>query len=252
MINHNQILRQNILYKYWIMGSCALIIIFGVLVYNANAFKIATYSRALILAAKGDDAYKDNSWGDSGVLFLKALPYSPEPEKIKFNLANTYYQQGRYKEAVAMYDSLLTNKNSPLQATILNNQGNAYFKKGSLFASIEAYKSALVLKNDDDTVRQNLLYVFAQYEKMLKSGRSPDGTKKGDSKKEGTKKDDTSNKDNGGEKAPLDEPQSGKYQVSDRAMESLLKISKEQERVPQGARSTNKQTKKAENNGPDY
>lgn len=251
MINHNQILRKNILFRYWIIASCALIIIFGILVYKANLFKIATYTRAVILSAKGNDAYKDNYWGDSGVLYLKALTVTPEPGKIKFNLANSYYQQGRYKEAVAIYDELLNDKNNPLQAAILNNMGNAYFKKGSVLPSLEAYKSALVLKNDDDTIRQNLLFVFSQFEKMLKSGNAPDGKKGKKDSKEGTKKEDNSNKPNGGDKAPLDDQQPGKYQVSDRQMESLLKISKEQERVPQGTRGANTPTKK-ETIGPDY
>jgi tetratricopeptide (TPR) repeat protein len=252
MINHNQILRKNILFKYWVISSVALIFVFVVLVYKTNAFKIASYSRAVILSAKGNGAYNDNSWGESGVLYLKALGLSPEPEKIKFNIANTYYQQGRYKEAVAIYDELLADKKSPLQATIFNNMGNAYYKEGFVFPSIEAYKNALVLKNDDDTVRRNLLFVFSQYEKMLKSGHSPDGKKGAKNSKEGTKKDDPNQKDAGGEKTALVNPELGKYQVSDRQMESLLKISKEQERVPQGTRQSNKQSGKAETNGPDY
>ena len=65
--------------------------------------------------------------------------------------------QGNYQQAVALYDSLLSNGVSP---ELYYNLGNAYFKQGELAQSILAYERALRLNPNDKDAKYNL--AFAQ------------------------------------------------------------------------------------------
>ena len=74
-----------------------------------------------------------------------------------FEAANAAYADGRYDEAVTIYQSLLDEQPN---ATLYYNLGNARFKQGELAQAILNYERALRLKPNYKDAKYNL--AFAQ------------------------------------------------------------------------------------------
>ncbi|HTE02137.1 MAG TPA: tetratricopeptide repeat protein [Mucilaginibacter sp.] len=251
MAQYNIQISKARLVKYWLISMITITVVILLTVYKTNAFKSVSSIKNAALTLRANSAYQLNHWGDAGILYQQALTVSADQDKLKYNLANAYYQQGRYKEAAELYQRLLANKrDDALKASVWNNLGNTYYMEGQLFESSDAYKKALLLNDRDDTTRRNFLFVSARIQNLFRSGRSGD-KKKDDKNGDGNKKNDTKSDDREGQKSTTDEV-SGPYKVSDKQMNDLLKISKEHERVPNGSKKSSKQTTKTPANGPDY
>ena len=77
-----------------------------------------------------------------------------------FDDANRLYEQGKYREAVAGYEQLLSS--GTRSAALWFNLGNAYFKAGHVGDAIAAYRQAEQLAPRDDDVRANLDFARRQ------------------------------------------------------------------------------------------
>lgn len=249
MIKYYTILQKGILFKYWKYGTTAVVLVFAGIIYCLNSFNVSDYTNSALLSQKGNMAYNKNLWGDAGIFYSKAIENNTRPENIKYNLANSYYQQGRYKEAITLYENILDDKNVDFKAAVYNNLGIANYKKGALIASIEAFKSSIILDDKDNEVRRNLLFVYNQY--ILQLMRHPHPNKEGPKGPKGTDQQDNPNTNEEGDKVP-DDQSSGKYQVSDKEMDRLLRISKQQELVPKGSKSKPIKSTDTHIDGPDY
>jgi len=251
MIKYYTILQKGILFKYWIYSTIALVLVFSAFIYCFNTFNVSEYTNSALLSLKGNMAYGNNLWGDAGIFYAKAIENNTRPEKVKYNLANAYYQQGRYKEAITLYENIVDDKKVDFKAAVYNNIGIANYKKGALIASIEALKTSIVLNDKDNEVRRNLLFVYNQYIIQLMS-RHPIPDKKGTKgTKEGERQNNPNPNDDSGDKVP-DDQLPGKYQVSQREMDRILAISKQQTRVPKGTKSPRGKASDTHNDGPDY
>jgi tetratricopeptide (TPR) repeat protein len=71
-----------------------------------------------------------------------------------FDQSNRFYEEGKYNEAIAGYESLL--KSGKVSAAILFNLGNAYFKNGQLGRAIYNYRRAGALSPRDPDIQANL------------------------------------------------------------------------------------------------
>ncbi|OGW86253.1 MAG: hypothetical protein A3C35_06180 [Omnitrophica bacterium RIFCSPHIGHO2_02_FULL_46_11] len=87
----------------------------------------------------------------------------------RFEEANQYYHDGKYAEAVRLYEEIA--KADP-SLSIYYNLGNAYFKFGKLGLAILNYKRALTLNPRDRDVRQNLAYANQLIEYKIEDKRS--------------------------------------------------------------------------------
>ncbi len=75
-----------------------------------------------------------------------------------FQQGNTYYNQGKYTEAIQAYEAILKTGNS--SAEVYFNLANANYKLNHVAPSIYYYEKALQLKPNDTEIRNNL--AFAQ------------------------------------------------------------------------------------------
>ncbi len=235
-------------FKYKILGCAVVLILCVAALFTLNAFNMRGYTDAMADVLKANNAYDKSYWGDAGILYQRASLALPEQAKLQFNLAGSYYKQGRYAESAVIYKKLTLSKNIVFKANVWNNLGNCYYQLNLIDNSYEAYKTALIINNSDDVIRQNFLFIATLVQRLQKQ-RAPDKNNK-NAKEDGKKSNDTRPENNGSQKSVDDQP-AGPYHVSDKDMDRLLKISKDQERVPSGSRS-NKHTDNKTTTGPDY
>jgi tetratricopeptide (TPR) repeat protein len=77
-----------------------------------------------------------------------------------FEQANKCYEQGKYADAVSLYEKMLKQGNA--SAAVYFNRGNAYFKMGQLGHAIASYRQAEQLAPRDPELRANLQFVRKQ------------------------------------------------------------------------------------------
>jgi len=139
----------------------------------------------------GNKAYNNQLYGAAEADYSKALEEDASSKEASFNLANAYYKQQRWDDALKEYQHYLTleGENTEKMSSAWSNIGNTYLKKkanekaenqatmgqpgattqktqqqDNLKMSMEAYKNALRLNPADDDTRYNLAVV----QKMIK------------------------------------------------------------------------------------
>ena len=91
------------------------------------------------------------------LFFLIAVPLPAAPPNAEFEQANKLYEQGKFKEAAAAYQTLIDRgAESP---TIYYNLGNAWYKAGQNGRAVAAYLHTERLAPRDPNVRFNLNFV---------------------------------------------------------------------------------------------
>jgi len=163
----------------------------------------------------GNSAYKDQRYGAAEAEYDKALKENAGSKEASFNLANTYYKQQRWDDAVKEYQHYLTleNEDQAKMSSAWSNMGNTFLKKkanekgqaeqmiaaqqrqspqgqqpaqgggqqaDNLKLSMDAYKNALRLNPADDETRYNLAVV----QKMIKDREDQDKDQNKDQKQD--------------------------------------------------------------------
>lgn len=156
----------------------------------------------------GNSAYNEQRYGAAEAEYNKALKENAGSKEASFNLANTYYKQQKWDEAVKEYQHYLTleNENPDKMSSAWSNMGNTFLKKkanekgqmpvpqgqqpqqpqqqaDNLKLSMEAYKNALRLNPKDDETRYNLAVV----QKMIKDQQDQNKDQNKDQKQDQNK-----------------------------------------------------------------
>lgn len=119
---------------------------------------------------------------------------SLSPQRF-YNLGNSYYKQGKYKEAITEYKKVIT-ANKELEHKKLHNIGNSYVKLNDLQKAKEFYESALKQKYDKDT-KDNLDMVNRALDKkeQEKNQNKEQNQKNNNDKKEENREQNSKNQD---------------------------------------------------------
>ncbi|WP_029905404.1 tetratricopeptide repeat protein [Prevotella sp. 10(H)] len=159
----------------------------------------------------GNKAYNEQRYGAAETEYDKALKENASSKEASFNLANTYYKQQRWDDAVKEYQHYLTleNEDQTKMSSAWSNMGNTFLKKkanekgqqmqqmaqqagqpqqggqqaDNLKLSMEAYKNALRLNPNDDETRYNLAVV----QKMIKDKEDENKDQNKDNKQDKNK-----------------------------------------------------------------
>lgn len=155
---------------------------------TGSLFAQKTVRRAI---KNGNSAYNEQRYSAAEAAYADALEENEASKEASFNLANSYYKQDRYDEALKEYDHYLKLEQEDLNAmsSAWSNIGNTYLKKkanekaeaaamqqaaqsgqpgqpqakqqqqDNLQLSMAAYKNALRLNPKDDETRENLAIV---------------------------------------------------------------------------------------------
>lgn len=94
-----------------------------------------------------------------------------EAYDVAFNLANSYYQLGRFDEAVILYEAIRTD-DPAFKSAVYYNLANTYARKEEFEKADRFYLKSLILKYDSDTDHNRRIVAGA------KKGYNPDSLKK--------------------------------------------------------------------------
>jgi tetratricopeptide (TPR) repeat protein len=93
-------------------------------------------------------------WADTVSLHEYMLTMTPKAAPVHYNLANTFFRQGKFDKAIThFYQASLSEPNTP---EVYNNLGIALSIQGRLDEAISHFNQALQLKPDDFEVCSNL------------------------------------------------------------------------------------------------
>jgi Ca-activated chloride channel homolog len=201
-----------------------------------------------ILIYRGNTAYKDGNFGDAEIFYKEALSKNHLLADVKYNLANAYYKQKRYKEAAQTYEIAIgSGRNTGFQESAWHNLGNSLFLIGDTIKSIKAYEVALLRYNDDVSTRKNLLFVLDQ----LKKGRDnikdvPDKKQQKEAQSEDAAARTSSADEEAGK--PTSDRSNQDVKLSEKEMESLFDRISKSERDVRGRIGKGKQRNKTPEN----
>ncbi|MBK5721597.1 tetratricopeptide repeat protein [Dysgonomonas sp. Marseille-P4677] len=225
----------------------------------------------------GNRAYNEQRYGAAEAEYNKALKENAGSKEASFNLANTYYKQQKWDEALKEYQHYLTleNEDETKMSAAWSNMGNTFLKKkanekaqqpmmqggqpqqggqqaDNLKMSMDAYKNALRLNPKDEETRYNLAVV----QKMIKDKEDQDKDQNKDQNKDQKQDQKDQNKDQNKDqdKDPKQDKQDQKQdqnQMSQDNIQQILQAIEQdekdtQERVKQAKAQERKQ--KNENN----
>ena len=144
------------------------------------------------LVREGNKKYNDKKYSEAEKSYQNALGKQSNSYRGTFNLGDSYYKQGKYKEATEQFESLTARKSSDdTLSKVYHNLGNSYLKQKEFEKSINAYKNALKKNDEDDETRYNLAYA----QRMLKQQQEQQKQQKKDQDKKDKDKKDDKNKD---------------------------------------------------------
>ena len=183
---------------------------------------------------KAKVAYESGEYKESESLY-KEYKKSTKNAEANYNIANSLYKQGKYKEAISSYEKA-TFDDKDKRAKNFSNLGNAYVKAGEkegLKKALKAYESSLEIEENAET-RENLEAVkkaIKEQEKQKQKQENKDNKDKSD-KNEKSDKDEKSDKsDKSDKKDEENKKQSDKDKKSEdeKKKEQEEKDKKEQE-----------------------
>ncbi|MFY7862219.1 MAG: vWA domain-containing protein, partial [Chitinophagales bacterium] len=147
--------------------------------------ELAKKRKAQTFIRKGNVAYQNGRFQDAELNYRKSLAENSKNTTAKYNLANTLYEQKKYKESADLLETAKKEfQDKPSRARSLHNAGNAHYKGGDLEKAIKSYEDALKLNPSDAETKFNL--AMAKKEKKNQGGGGQNNQK--NQKKEGDKK----------------------------------------------------------------
>jgi Ca-activated chloride channel homolog len=106
--------------------------------------------------AEGNALYEQKNYPGALDKYVEANEGKAHRQELAYNLANTFYQQKKYQEALRELEKAITSDNSRLNEKIYFNRGNTFFQMGKYQEAIESYKNTLELDPGDKEAKHNL------------------------------------------------------------------------------------------------
>ena len=117
---------------------------------------------------------------EAEALYRAAIEEDPEDMRLQYNLGISLYRQGKYADAVTIFEKALESPDPELQADILYNMGNATYRIGESKISdrqpetrkdwakaVEYYEGSLVIRPEDPETTANLKFINYQIENLV-------------------------------------------------------------------------------------
>lgn len=135
-----------------------------------------------------DKLYRQGRYEEAEKAYAKSDMDHPRDIRYRYNRGCAAFQNGRYKEAAAVFSSVMRRaKDSNIRFKAAYNLGNTAFKQGDYVSAAAYYKKALVDHPVSEDARYNLELSLRAIEKMKqKQPETPKASPEmGDNKKQG-------------------------------------------------------------------
>ncbi len=174
-------------------------------------FSFLAFSQKTILPLirNAQKAIEKKEYSSAEQLLRSAFSIDSTNTFVRYELANTLYQQKKYPEAIEIYKGINIEKQEDQEkvADIMHNMGNSLLKQKEFAPASECFKHSLRIRPTDDETRYNLALALKQIKKENKKNQ-PQQNKKNKQEKDKQKKkskpqnqkNDTGQKNNKNEK----------------------------------------------------
>ena len=143
----------------------------------------------------GIDNYTSNKFTEAEISFRKGLEKEPDNPILNFNLANSFYKQEKYEEAIKHYQSAIAKtEDKELKSRAFYNIGNSLLKSDKLKESVEAYKNGLKINPKDMDAKYNLSYALKKLQEQNQQDKSGGDNKDNNDKNKDQNKDENKDK----------------------------------------------------------
>lgn len=106
--------------------------------------------------AKAQQANKKGEFYEAEAEYRKAISGNPEQMDSRYNLGNTYYDQGQYKESLMRFEEAARlAEDKVAKHTAYHNLGNSFMKNNEYRKAEQAFKEALRNDPTDEETRYN-------------------------------------------------------------------------------------------------
>jgi len=169
--------------------------ILGLLIFNTQNVNAGVLDFMELEKAK--KAYEAGKYKESEKVYSEYKKSSQNAE-TNYNIANSLYKQGKFKEAIGSYEKA-TFDDKTKRAKNFSNLGNAHVKAGEkegLQKAVKAYENSLKIEEDEET-RENMEAVkkaIKEQEEQKKQDKKDNKDDKNKDKKDKSDKDDKSDK----------------------------------------------------------
>ncbi len=134
------------------MRSCFFLLAF--VIFALNVIKAQPTHTPL---RKGDRAYDRVQYKEAEKQYRIAANHEIGNPQAVYNLGNTLYQQGNWKDAQQRFEQAASVAKDPAQrADALHNLGDAFLKDRKYKEAVKAYEASLRLRPGDPGTKQNL------------------------------------------------------------------------------------------------
>lgn len=161
---------------------------------------------------EGIAGYQQKDFAKAESNFSKAARELPDNSNLNYNLGNSQYKTGKFKEALQTYTKAMVGESPPeLKGKALYNTGNTLFRLGKLEEAATAYKKVLEANPKDMDAKFNLEFVREQLKKKKEEQKKQDQNSNSKDKQDQQPKDSPGNKedDQGNPPDPQDQDASG-------------------------------------------
>jgi Ca-activated chloride channel family protein len=128
------------------------------------------------LTNAGRREYAQGDHPQSLKTFEDAARLRPQDARLRFNLADALYKNGKYDEAEPLFRALGADPKSPVAAESRFNLGNTLFQKKDYPGAVQAYVDSLRARPNDEDTRRNLEMALRAIEQQ-KQQQKPDPKK---------------------------------------------------------------------------
>ena len=190
---------------------------------------------------RAESAYQEGKYQES-VASYQSL--SSQDDAVHYNLGNAYYKDKKYDKAITEFQQV---HQPELKAKALHNLGNAYAQSKKVDKAIAAYEEALKLSDDKDT-RFNLELLKKQKKQQDKKDqkKKDQKNKKDQNKKDQNKKDQNKKNENKDQKDQKNKDQNKDQNKKDQQKKSDQKKKEDQEKKDQQKEDKKEAEKKAQ------
>lgn len=161
------------------------------------------------LLRSGNSAYAKGQFIQAEIEYRKALDVFPGGSDASFNLGNALFKQGRYDQAINMFEAGIKNESIPeMKARAFYNLGTTHLAREDYPAAAEALQNSLRIDPNQEDARHNLAVAVKKKQAQEQQNSDQDNEQQQQSSQEEQQDEQNQETEDPAEDAPEDAPPS--------------------------------------------